>query len=223
MIGAEFQEAKTIVDRIAVLLMAAMRPANGRDAALARSAVSSTIANTRELLDNEEFAASLFSNFNLVRSAGGTLAGFMALRLEIILQAPVYLAGQFVVKMALLASLAQEARLIAATIFTSRYDVDLMSAKVSLAYEHVEEIFATWADPNVYLALLRMHSDLVKHLSEVARPLPRMVNYSYSIPYPSLTMANLVYADGNRAEELVAENKIVHPAFMSLTGQMLAN
>jgi prophage DNA circulation protein len=34
---------------------------------------------------------------------------------------------------------------------------------------------------------------------------------------PSLTMANLIYHDATRAEELADENKTIHPLFMQRT------
>ena len=39
---------------------------------------------------------------------------------------------------------------------------------------------------------------------------------------PSLRMAQRAYADPSRHEELIAENHVVHPAFMPREGIMLA-
>jgi prophage DNA circulation protein len=44
--------------------------------------------------------------------------------------------------------------------------------------------------------------------------LPRIVNYQMPINYPALALANRIYADGSRSDELIAENETVHPAFM---------
>jgi prophage DNA circulation protein len=44
--------------------------------------------------------------------------------------------------------------------------------------------------------------------------LPRMVSYQLPASLPALTVANLLYGDGARFDELIAENGTVHPAFM---------
>jgi prophage DNA circulation protein len=35
-----------------------------------------------------------------------------------------------------------------------------------------------------------------------------------SVHYPAHALSNRIYGDGSRGEELIAENKTVHPAFM---------
>jgi prophage DNA circulation protein len=55
---------------------------------------------------------------------------------------------------------------------------------------------------------------LVQHLSATERQLPRVVSYRYPVNFPALTLSNRIYGVGSRSDELIAENKTVHPAFM---------
>ena len=52
--------------------------------------------------------------------------------------------------------------------------------------------------------------------------LPRMVSYTVGAVMPALTLANRIYADAGRADELAAENKIIHPAFCPREGRALS-
>ena len=52
--------------------------------------------------------------------------------------------------------------------------------------------------------------------------LPRMVSYAVGAVMPALTPANCIYADAGRVDELVAENKIIHPAFCPREGRALS-
>ena len=77
-------------------------------------------------------------------------------------------------------------------------------------------------DAATYMALISLHADVVKHLADRGRQLPRVIQYQYQAVMPALRMAQLAYADPSRYLELIAENSVIHPAFMPLTGKMLA-
>ena len=48
------------------------------------------------------------------------------------------------------------------------------------------------------------------------------MSYTVGAVMPALTLANRIYADAGRADELVAENKIIHPAFCPREGRALS-
>jgi hypothetical protein len=54
---------------------------------------------------------------------------------------------------------------------------------------------------------------LVNYLNNVAGPLPRMITFNIATTYGALSLSQLIYYVGNRSDEIIAENKIVHPAF----------
>jgi len=53
--------------------------------------------------------------------------------------------------------------------------------------------------------------------------LPVMVTYTFSNPMPALWLAQRLYQDASRAEELIAENRPIHPLFCAPTGKALAS
>jgi len=223
MINSELVEARGIIDLIASMLLGSLKPLKGHLAADARRDVGIMVRNAVMLIVTGTFPEAIVTCANSIRLAGATLAGITALRVAMSAEAPSYLAGRSIVKATLLICLAQEARIIASTTFESRQDVNSVAAAVALAYAPVEEIFSEWTDPSIFLALLRLHSDIVRYLTDAARPLPKMISYDFPITMPSLAMSNRIYGVGDRAEQLVLENKVVHPAFMPRAGQMLAN
>jgi prophage DNA circulation protein len=55
-----------------------------------------------------------------------------------------------------------------------------------------------------------------------ARPLPRLLPYQFARVMPTLVLAQRLYADASRADEIRAENHVVHPLFCPLTGFALS-
>jgi prophage DNA circulation protein len=49
-----------------------------------------------------------------------------------------------------------------------------------------------------------------------------MLHYELAATMPGLFVSNYIYGQGDRAEELAAENRIVHPAFMQRTLRALS-
>ena len=119
-------------------------------------------------------------------------------------------------------TLAAEARIIAAMTFRSRDDVDALAKVVNEAFSQTELVAADDLNADVYMALLRLHGDITQHLADSGRVLPRVISYKYQMVMPSLRMAQLAYADPTRSSDLEYENAVVHPAFMPLSGRMLA-
>jgi prophage DNA circulation protein len=81
----------------------------------------------------------------------------------------------------------------------------------------IEEIKLNKADSFVasdYQSFVFIAALLIQHMSSTERQLPRVVKYTWPVHYPSLTMSNRIYGEGSRSEELIAENKVVHPLFM---------
>jgi len=51
-------------------------------------------------------------------------------------------------------------------------------------------------------------------------PLPRVVYYNLR-PLPALATSYRIYSDASRFDEIVADNKVVHPAFVRGTVRAL--
>jgi prophage DNA circulation protein len=49
-----------------------------------------------------------------------------------------------------------------------------------------------------------------------------MLRYELPITWPSLTISNYIYGEGDRSDQLIAENKVVHPLFCRRTLRALS-
>jgi prophage DNA circulation protein len=107
--------------------------------------------------------------------------------------------------------------------FVSRDDVDVVRNTMNNAFLPMEEIAADEMAQDTYQHLVSLHAALAFHLAQTARPLPRMLNYAFYDTYSSLVMGYRLYSDASRGDELRAENKVVHPAFMPRSGRALAD
>ena len=65
-----------------------------------------------------------------------------------------------------------------------------------------------------YEFLVALSAALIQHLAATESQLPRIVSYQMPASLPALNVANFLYGDGARFDELIMENKTVHPAFM---------
>ena len=87
-----------------------------------------------------------------------------------------------------------------------------------------QDFAAAQFNNTVWRALLALHGAVVRDLGARARPLPRIVPYSVATRLPLLTLANRLFGDAGRSEELLAENRdTVHPLFMPADGRALSS
>ncbi|WP_426313840.1 hypothetical protein ACN9MF_20210 [Methylobacterium fujisawaense] len=116
----------------------------------------------------------------------------------------------------------QEARITAATTYTSRTEVDRVLGLVTAAFDVSQDAAADAGDAASYRALVGLRALMVRDLTERSRPLPRLVTYAFGRVRSSLTLGQRLYGDAGRADELVAENEIVHPLFAPRAGRALS-
>jgi prophage DNA circulation protein len=93
---------------------------------------------------------------------------------------------------------------------------------VNTAFDAAEEQAADEMAQESYRALIELRSSMVYFLTETARPLPRMLAWEFSQVMSTLILAQRLYYDANRADELRDENHIVHPAFCPRVGRALS-
>jgi hypothetical protein len=215
------EEAAPIIVRMLTNLLSTV-PAKGRPGSDARRAIGDTRANAFKLCIENTLGPPLDECFNLARQAGTSLQMLDGVRQQIELEAPVTLGGALVQNAGIRLCLATEAYIIAGMTFVSRQDVDLLKQQLLQPFRDAEEIAADDMDQMTFQALISLHSAVTNHLVSTARPLPRMVNFQFFEPLPSLVMAYKLYDDASRCDELREENKVVHPAFCPPTGQALS-
>jgi prophage DNA circulation protein len=119
-------------------------------------------------------------------------------------------------------SLAEQARILAATTFKSRQDIDGYFNTINVSFDEAELVAADNMDNVAYRALLAIHATVSNDLANRARPLARMTAYTFPTRMPSLWLAQRLYYDASRNDELIAENNPIHPLFMPSTGAALA-
>jgi prophage DNA circulation protein len=97
-----------------------------------------------------------------------------------------------------------------------------MKAALDGPFESAIEIAADDMDQATFQSLTALYGAVINHLVATARPLPQMLTYQFGQPMTALNIAYRLYADASRADEIRAENKIVHPAFCPTVGRALS-
>lgn len=161
--------------------------------------------------------------FEAARNAGATFETMDAVRLAAEALAPVGLSGTTVKNFSVRMALVEQALILKAINFKSRQDVDRYFDVIDASFNVAEEVAANALDNVGYVALVRLHAAVSNDLANRSRPLPRMVTYQFATRMPSLWIAQRVYHEAGRNDELIAENKPIHPLFCPATGNALSS
>lgn len=223
MTGTEADECIAIVARIGPVVLSTV-PASrkGPDASELRHAVGAMMARAGELLASHGFSEAMRSCLDQARLAGASLPSMGEVRLAALNESPASLPATLTVLCIVRLCLAQEARIVGEMVFASRDDASNTATEITAAFSNAAEVASDDLDAGSYMAIINLQATVIKRLVDVGRSLPRVITYSYAVVMPALTMAQRAYADADRAQELIDENKVVHPAFMPMTGRMLA-
>ncbi|MCP3471428.1 hypothetical protein NLM33_18800 [Bradyrhizobium sp. CCGUVB1N3] len=214
-------EAAPLVDRMLAHLLSFV-PAKGRPGIDARTAIGDTRANAYKLLIGDAMGPPLDNCFDQACQAGVSWQQLEKVRSQIVQEKPVSLGAVLLQNAGIRLCLATEAHIIAGMAFVSRQQVDAIKAALFQPFMDSEEVAADDMDQMTFQSLITLHGAISNHLVQTALPLPRMLNYQFSKPLPSLVMAYKLYSDASRADELRDENKIVHPAFCPMLGEALS-
>ena len=216
------QDAAPIATRLLTHLAATIAPTSGDAGALARATIGSTIAGAYLLLRDDALGQPLLDCFNQVQQAGATRAQLEQVRAWTTAELPQTLGGQLMQNSGIQLCLAIEAQIIATTTYISRQDVETVKASLRQPFNDAEEIAADDMDQAAFAALIGLDAAVTNFLVTTARPLPRMIGYQFAASLPSLVLAYRLYQDASRADQLVQENKVVHPAFCPAIGLALS-
>jgi hypothetical protein len=214
-------EAMAIIRRIGPVAMSAAVDLSGASGTALRRMCGMMVVDYN-MLHQATFATVFAMILDLTRQCAATLVTTERIRLAALAETPESLLATQTVLTIVRLTLASQARILGAMTFASRDEVETLAMALNDAFWQTEEIASDDLDTQTYIALISLHGDVTKHLADQGRFLPRVILYSYQMVMPSLRMAQLVYADPTRSDELIAENAVVHPAFMPMTGKMLA-
>lgn len=215
-------EAVAVLRAALTALQGAVPTQTGRTGALFRYACGDLLAQAATLVTIGAVGVPLKACFDQAVTAGATLNGFVAVRNAILVLA---LAGQparVVAGGCYCLALGAEAKILSATTFTASDDALKALAVYGSAADAAQEWTADNHLPALYQSLIAMVSAVSRDLTSRAAPLPRLSTYAFPRGTTSHALACRLYGDANRADELRAENKVTHPAFMPATGIALS-
>jgi prophage DNA circulation protein len=221
MLKNEAVEAAGILQCSLAVLVAAV-PAQGRSGSDLRLACFALQANAERLIGADAAGPYLANCFDRARAAGVTQPQLARVRVSTGAE-PTTMSGATRIKWSIIGMcLAAEGRVISTMTFTSREDADALKLQMNAVFAQVEEAVADAMDQMTFQAMVSLHASIMFYLVETARPLPRLLQFAFAAPMPSLVMAYRLYADASRADELREENKVVHPAFEMPKGLALS-
>lgn len=121
------------------------------------------------------------------------------------------------------AALGALARAVAAYQPTSYNDAASVRSTVVAAIDAEILVAGDAGDDNSYTALRALRQSVVSVLTAVGASLAPLQTFTFNAPQPALALANRLYQDASRSDQLVAQANPVHPAFMPARFQALAS
>lgn len=209
----EVTEALAVLKRILDGLAVMFKGAKGRSGFAVRHAIGDLQANGETYLREARLAAPLLLCFTTSREAGATLTEFDGLRAALLGEAPEAFIAVAVAHAGERFCLTQIARIIADTKYTSRSDADAQLGRIEATFDPAVMDAADEHDTASYRALLTLQGAVIRDLVDRSMLLPRRINFHFDATMPTLWLAQRIYYDGARADEILKENKVVHPAF----------
>jgi prophage DNA circulation protein len=215
------QEAAPIVVAVLNELLGVV-PTQGTIGIDLRAAVSAVRVNAIFLLAADAIGPPLQNIFQLAQAAGATLPQMVQIHATAAAFSPVTLGATLIRDSLVQYALATEGAIVALMVFTSRDDVEAVRPVINSEFENAEELAADSMDSVMYQAIVALHAAISYFLTQTAQPLPRMLDFAFAAPLPTLVAAYKLYADASRADDLLYQNKVVNPAFMLPTGRALS-
>jgi hypothetical protein len=210
-------EATSILMGMLSDLLASVPSEAGLTSADLRQQVGALMATANTAIRTGALATPLWGCFEAARIAGATLDGMDRVRQDLLLQNPQSNPAMAVVDAGVTFALAEDAKIITTLTFVSRNQIDTMMDRMQAAFEPAIETAADSLDSASYQTVLALYGSVTNYLATTQLPLPRIVTYQMGQAVPALWLANYIYGDGSRYDELIAENFVVHPAFMPRT------
>lgn len=181
------------------------------------------LGNASEQILGGTAAKGLATVFTDAQKAGATLET-MSNALNMILALPAQsTAAVVLVQTAVVYTLAQEAIIIGNTTYDSRNEVEAVMLLVGSQFQIAIEAAADANQTSLYLTLISLQAAVTNWLVVTQQPLPALVGYSFGKALPSLVIAQKLYADASRADEIISENGVIAPLFCPLSGVALSS
>jgi len=162
--------------------------------------------------------------YDAADNAGASFMGIDAARLYLMSQvASKSWLTQAIYRNALVMTLGLQAKIISRMTFSTQNETQTMLTYMRDAFEAAKALGIDEVDVLVYQTLNAMGGSLMNHLGNTELQLPRYVGYQMQAVMPTLYLAQRIYGDASRAEEIAAENGVIHPAFCPVNLRVLSN
>lgn len=161
--------------------------------------------------------------FDQAQFAGTTFVQFETIRILAEAATPVSAAAISVRNFSVRMALVEEARILAATTFASRNQINRYVDLVRENFEAAILVAAGNMDNVAYQALLSLQNAVVNDLSTRALQLPRLINYSTPRRTGALYLSQRIYQDPTRVLEILNENDVIAPNFCPQQLQVLSS
>jgi hypothetical protein len=215
------EESTGIVQRMMNNLMGTVAT-SGLAGSTARTAISDVHANAYLWLRDDTIGPPLNDAFIQSRLAGATVPNIGIVYRALMAEQPRSLGAILMVNAGIDLCLVTAGEIVAGMDFVSRQDVEMMKEAIQAPFQDAIEVAADDMDQVMFQSLTGLYSAITNHLVSTARPLPRLITYQFGRVMTTLTIAQWLYADPSRADEIRQENKIVHPAFCPFYGVALS-
>ncbi len=106
---------------------------------------------------------------------------------------------------------------------TSANDASAMRDSITALLDSEITIAANQGEDGVYTALKTLRQSVVADLDARGSGLAAIATFSFGNTMPALTLANRLYRDATRSDELVVQANPVHPAFMQTSFKALSS
>jgi hypothetical protein len=206
------KEAIAILDRLLVALMIGM-PVSGSAGSNLRTLVGKLHDTADVSIETGTIGTDLQACFDAALAAGARLTNMDNVRIAMLKETPKYFIGAAIACAGIAFTLVEQTRMITAMAFASQVDVQAMITRMSAIFDEVKLAMGNLITGNNYQYIVGLNAALIQHLAATERQLPRVVSYLLASNLPSLAIANLLYADASRSDEIIKENGVVHPAF----------
>lgn len=222
--SVDLKEAASVVAVVLDALLLTLQGQTGLIGAQTRFLCGQLSVNGESELSagGSQFWIDLAACFESAQQAGATFETMDIVRSTSEALTPTGLPGIAVRNFSVRMSLVEQARILAATTFVSRQDIDNYFDQINASFDVAELVAADNQDNVAYVLLIAIHAAVSNDLANRSRPLPKMVTYSFPARMPSLALAQRLYSDASRGDQLIAENKPVHPLFMPSSGNALS-
>ena len=220
---SQTQEAATVLDTLLNYILMSLPPGQTPQRDYCRRLVTTLRSDPAAAIRGDTLGTDLQAIYVAADAAGATYGGIEAARQYLMTQAGSMSAWvQTVLNSALVMTLAEESQIVTRMTFASQADVQAMIAHMSDAFSQATALGIDDLDVTVYQTLTAMGGAIMNYLASVQLQLPRYMAYRAAAPWPSLYLAQRIYADPTRADEIEAENGVIHPAFCPVDLRVLS-